>query len=407
MTMPSGLKLAFRFAWARFSAIAIAVVATGCASTPPPNVACPDSEAFRLDAPVAPAAEALLDGAGADMMREGTVAGTILSAMTAPRVEARGVKTKRNIAVLSGGGEFGAYGAGLFERYLSETGAGAGVRFDVVTGVSTGALQATAVFLGEEDDLADLVDAYAIERESDLAERRRSIAGLPLETSFYTLEPARARFADYLSDARIARVAAKAREGRRLLVGVVEVQDGRFYAFDLTAIAASGRPPAEIRQCYAEAVFASAAVPVVFPPVLFDDRQYFDGGVRASVFLDTTAEALNAMSGDYAEEAKVYVLFNGYLDTPPIDGLAVSIIDAIARTREITFDQIDRTSLQRVADLADRLDVNWARIEPGLCAGERRSAPDEEVFNAPFMACLIREGRRVGAGSAPFDRIGR
>ncbi|MEL7492276.1 MAG: patatin-like phospholipase family protein, partial [Pseudomonadota bacterium] len=261
------------------------------------------------------------------------------------------------------------------------------------------------IFLGEDADLAELVSAYAIDRESQLATARPSIAGLPLETSIYTLDPARARFGDFLTDERIARVADAAREGRKLLVGVVEVQDGQFYAFDLTALAASGRDPDEIRQCYTEAVFASAAVPVVFPPVLFDNRQYFDGGVRAAVFLDAAVKALGAMRADDAAGGKVYVLFNGYLDTPPQDDLAVSVLDALMRTREITFDQIDRTSLQTIAKLKDRFAVNWARIEPGLCADRRAQAPDENIFNAPFMNCLISEGQREGASPAPFSRI--
>lgn len=264
---------------------------------------------------------------------------------------------------------------------------------------------AAAPHNGGGDDLAGMVEGYAIERETDLAVERPSLGRLPLATSVYSLEPARARFGDFLTDERIARVAAAGREGRKLLVGVVEVQDGQFYAFDLTAIAASARPPEEIRRCYIEAVFASAAAPVEFPPVLLDGRQYFDGGVRASVFLDRTIAALGAMRPEYARLANVYILFNGYLETPVEDELAVSIVDAAARTRAITFDQIDRTSLQAIAALGDRFNVNWARIEPGLCREARAKAPDEKAFNAPFMACLIREGRREGARPAPFQKI--
>ena len=385
----------------------LAFLAAGCSTTPPPNVACTDSDQFRLSVQTAPIAEMLLDDGimSVSDMREGTVERAIFSAMTSMTEEETltGKHPRRNIVVLSGGGQFGAYGAGFFDSYMSN--AGEGVVFDVVTGVSTGALQATGLFLGGEEDLDELVEAYAIDRESDLATRRRSIAGLPLETSIYDLAPARSRFADYLSDERIQQVAEAARDGRKLLVGVVEVQDGQFYAFDLTAIAASGRPSQEIRQCYTEAVFASAAVPVIFPPVLLDDRQYFDGGVRAAVFLDTTAKALSAMKADHAKKTKIYVLFNSSLETPIQDDHAVGVLDALNRTRAITFDQIDRTSLQRIALLADQFNVNWARIAPGLCLDQREAAPDEEIFNAPFMNCLIEEGRREGAGPSPFNSI--
>ena len=395
----------FRAGFASF----LLVFLNACVSTTPPeDIACANSDGFRLSVETAPIAELLLrehltpeDGMRAAMQPD-SVEGAIAGAMSMDGETVLHYR-RHNIAVLSGGGEFGAYGAALFQSYLNN--GGEGVVFDVVTGVSTGALQATGVFLGRDEDLDDLVAAYAIDRESDLALRRRSFGNIPLETSIYTLDPARERFSNYLTDERIARVADAAREGRKLLVGVVEVQDGEFYAFDLTAIAASGRPQTEIRQCYTEAVFASAAVPVVFPPILLDGRQYFDGGVRASVFLDSTVNALQAVDETHSSDGKVYVLFNGYLDTPRQDELAVSIIDAVSRTRSIAFDQIDRASLQTIALLKDRFDVNWARIAPRLCDAARDNAPEENIFNAPFMNCLIREGRREGAKPKPFQKI--
>lgn len=371
-----------------------------CASTPPENVVCTDSLDFRL--PIETASIPEIMAAEAPTMQPGTVETAIIDAMSSADPGAHR-STPRKIAVLSGGGEFGAYGAAFFESFL----AGNDIHFDVVTGVSTGALQATGIFLGGPDDLAGSVNGYAIEREEELATRRPSIAGLPLQSSIYSLDPARARFADFLTDERINRVAEAAREGRKLLVGVVEVQNGQFYAFDLTAIAASDRPLSERRQCFTEAIFASAAVPIAFPPVLFDNRQYFDGGVRASVFFDTTVTALNTLQNYDREDGKIYLFFNGYLETPAQEGLAVSLSETVARTRAIAFDQIDRESLQNVIQLSDRFDIAWARIEPGLCQEARAEAPDEDVFNAPFMACLIREGRLVGASSEPFMRIDR
>lgn len=386
--------------------LSVFLLAGACASsTPPENVVCRDSDIFRLAVDTSPIPDMLHEARTPDApasvpIDQNNTETAIFNAMTTadPREH---TYRPRNIAVLSGGGEFGAFGAGFFQSYLK----GKDIHFDVVTGVSTGALQATGVFLGGEEDLEGVVDGYTINRETDLAIERRSFAGLPLENSIYNLDPARARYDRFLTDERIERVAAAARSGRKLLVGVVEVQDGQFYAFDLTAIAASSRPIEERRQCYIEAVFASAAVPVVFPPVLLDNRQYFDGGVRAAVFLDTTIAALGAMKPEYAAQAKVYVLFNGYLDTPHQNDLAVSLTDAVARTRTIAFDQIDRTSLINIAALADRFDIAWTRIEPGLCQEERARAPDAEIFNPPFMACLIREGREKGAGPAPFMKI--
>src|SRR5262249_20519263 len=54
-----------------------------------------------------------------------------------------------NILVLSGGGAYGAYSAGVLAGW---TESGTRPNFDVVTGVSTGALVATLAFLGPERD---------------------------------------------------------------------------------------------------------------------------------------------------------------------------------------------------------------------------------------------------------------
>ncbi|MEL7486453.1 MAG: patatin-like phospholipase family protein, partial [Pseudomonadota bacterium] len=121
--------------------VGVALLAAACSTTPPPNVACPDSEQFRLEVQTAPLAEMLLGVEAEAEMIEGTVEGAIISAMTATATKGRGPDARRNIAVLSGGGEFGAYGAGFFESYLANS--GEGVVFDIVTGVSTGALQST------------------------------------------------------------------------------------------------------------------------------------------------------------------------------------------------------------------------------------------------------------------------
>src|SRR5688572_32969827 len=74
------------------------------------------------------------------------------------------VKPELNILVLSGGGADGAFGAGVLVGW-SET--GLRPRFDVVTGVSTGALMATLVFLGSEYDPV-LKDVYTTVSSDDI-----------------------------------------------------------------------------------------------------------------------------------------------------------------------------------------------------------------------------------------------
>jgi hypothetical protein len=72
------------------------------------------------------------------------------------------------------------------------------------------------------------------------------------------------------------------------------------------------------------------------------------------------------------------------------------------RTKDIAFDQIDRYSVESVLRLSDSYNVRWTRIRYPLCLEAKQSAPDEDVFNAPLMACLIEEGGKIGGGPNPW-----
>ena len=76
----------------------------------------------------------------------------------ARRAVARGDRTI-DVLVLSGGGQMGAYGAGFLRGWQSRTGAPM-PKFDAVTGISTGALQAPFALLGTKSALDTLSAMY-------------------------------------------------------------------------------------------------------------------------------------------------------------------------------------------------------------------------------------------------------
>ena len=67
----------------------------------------------------------------------------------------------RDILIISGGGAKGAFGAGFLQGWQTVTGPTALPEFDVVTGVSTGALIAPFAFIGTEAAYNSVVDFYA------------------------------------------------------------------------------------------------------------------------------------------------------------------------------------------------------------------------------------------------------
>ncbi len=198
---------------------------------------------------------------------------------------------------LSGGSENGAFGAG----YLSEWSKlkNGLPEFSLVTGVSTGALQSTAAFTNHPE-LA--VDVAAIISEADILETyvdgSELRGGLGLDAAMTLLRrgsisdliPLRNRLSNTISENLLLEVASGADKGRKLYVGVTDVDTGSAVAMDMTVLAQLYRDNPALRNtyksCYIEILIASSVVPVAAKPVFIDNRMYIDGGLRFGVFTE-------------------------------------------------------------------------------------------------------------------------
>lgn len=189
-----------------------------------------------------------------------------------------------NFIAISGGGDNGAFTAGLMKGWTAR---GDRPVFEAVTGVSTGALAAPFVFLGPDHD-KDLADIY-LNNGSQQLYASRGLLGL-LGNSLESTAPLEGLIRRYASDAFLDEIAAQARLGRKLLVASTDLDAQRPMIWDLTAVAASGRP--DRRDMFVRILLASSAIPGIFPPVAFrvaatDGKTYselhVDGGVTAEV----------------------------------------------------------------------------------------------------------------------------
>jgi predicted acylesterase/phospholipase RssA len=189
------------------------------------------------------------------------------------------------ILALSGGGEDGAYGAGLLLGWAKM---GDRPQFDVVTGISTGALIAPFAFLGPDFD-DELRRFYTETSTPDVAifDFARVLGGAP---AFADTAPLRRILEEEVTPEFVALIAAEHRRGRRLVIGTTNLDAQRATLWNIGAIAATGRPdaPALIRGV----MLASAAIPGAFPPVLLRieadgapfQELHVDGGVTLSIF---------------------------------------------------------------------------------------------------------------------------
>src|SRR6476469_5724870 len=187
---------------------------------------------------------------------------------------------------ISGGGADGAFGAGVLAGWTAR---GNRPEFDLVTGVSTGALTAPFAFLGPRYDDA-LKKVFTESTTSDIA-IARPVRGLLGGESLASNAPLAKVVAFYVNDAFLKEVAAEYMKGRRLLIGTTNLDAQRPVVWDMGKIAASGHP--EAVELFRKILLASAAIPAVFPPGFVEvaangtvyEEMHVDGGATREVFL--------------------------------------------------------------------------------------------------------------------------
>lgn len=223
-----------------------------------------------------------------------------------------------NLLAVSGGGENGAFGAGLLNGWTTQ---GTRPVFDLATGVSTGALTAPFAFLGPAWD-GPLREVYT-EITPEQVLRRRWLTAAIFDDALADTTPLFETISRYLDERMLAAIAAGYAEGRLLLIGTADIDAQEPVVWNIGAMAASGHPRAldTIRRI----LLASAAIPGAFPPVLFDvtldgaphQEMHVDGGTFAQAFLYppavTSARRAALARRQRVQPARAWIIRNGRL----------------------------------------------------------------------------------------------
>jgi hypothetical protein len=127
-----------------------------------------------------------------------------------------------NYLAISGGGENGAFGAGLLNGW-TET--GKRPEFKIVTGISTGALTAPFAFLGPKYD-DELKAVFTTTGPNDVLEQRGRLAAL-FDDAMADNAPLRQRVAKYVTADMLKDIAAEDAKGRILLIGTTNLDARR------------------------------------------------------------------------------------------------------------------------------------------------------------------------------------
>lgn len=341
----------------------------------------------------------------------------------APRWTSANPVAQPSVLLLSGGGQWGAFGAGLLTT-LAQDGSSEMPNPVAITGVSTGALQMLFVGAGLDDPLVRdaLRRAYAPAKESDVVDRQWK--GLAVVTGAISgLKPLRRRIEDALCSDAALRTARKAGAAPAcplldrlattdtlMFSGFVEASSGRFQYADINAMArAEDLSAAQRRTCIAGAALASVAMPVFFQQVSVGGKTYFDGGVRQSVFATHIYRRMtNRMIERHLTQGvmPLLVLRNGPTDVEADlkADRTRNALDAALRAEAIVVNQVEVSSVAalRLQDPSGYLGFasadGWRDhlLDTGTpnaaTCGALKAADKEAQFAPAFMRCLMAYG---------------
>ena len=378
-------------------------LATGCA-TPPRQPAVPDQLQNQAQIPGLEKVRYRIGNPDdlAEMAREGLESVKREQADRTANGQS-GPLPPATFLAISGGGDNGAFGAGLLNGW---TVAGDRPTFKLVTGVSTGALTAPFAFAGPAYD-ATLKEVYTTISAKDILEPRSLLAALTSD-AMADNHPLQKLISKYVDQALLDVIAAEYAKGRLLLVGTTDLDARRGIIWNLTRIAASRDPKA--LELFRTLMVASAAIPGAFPPSMIDvevggrpyQEMHVDGGATAQVFIYPPSLNIKDETREFGlkpRERRAYVIRNSRLDpewaqversTMTIAGRAIS---SLIHTQGIGDLYRIYLTTQR-----DGVDFNLAFIPDSF------NAPHTEDFDPEFMRKLFVVGYDLAAKGYPWQK---
>ena len=317
-----------------------------------------------------------------------------------------------NLLAISGGGDWGAFGAGFLVGWGSVTDPEfKRPQFDAVSGVSTGALIAPFAFVGTPEALERVEYLYR-HPSSNWVELRDWFVWLPWRSSFMDTSGLQHALKDAVNDKLIAQIADLSRGGGLLLVGTTDLDNGTMIAWDVGRQCEQSIQTHENSDRVIQLLSASSAIPVAFPSVFLDKGLYADGGVTSNLLVRAEYASPNSLirrwvaahpNGPFPA-IRYWVLINNQIIAPPQQvqpkWSAVATAALSASIRAATYLQA-----RLVAAQLDYINARgWGHCEMHVVSipGDWQP-PEKGDFNPAVMNNLADLGRKMGADPKSWE----
>ena len=304
-----------------------------------------------------------------------------------------------NYLAISGGGDKGAFAAGLI---VGLTESGNRPSFDVVTGVSTGSLVAPFAFAGPEYDQI-LKDVFTNVGPKDIFEHRNMMAAV-FNDAIKDSTPLWNLVEQHVNRELLERIAEKRSKGPFLFVATTNLDARIPVIWNMGEIAASKHPKA--LELFRKIMLASASIPGVFPPVMIDveidgvsyQEMHVDGGAVGQVFLfPTSLGRVIREKGRWVDtERHAYIIRNARLDPDwaSVDRRTLSILGRAISSLIQTQGSADLYHIYLITEQYD-IDFNLAFI------GSDFDVLHTEDFDTEYMRALFDYAYQRARGGYP------
>ncbi|MFM9959484.1 MAG: patatin-like phospholipase family protein [Phycisphaerales bacterium] len=312
-----------------------------------------------------------------------------------------------DILSISGGGDYGSFGAS-FLRAWGDLPPGHPMPrpdFDIVGGISTGALIAPFAFEGSDESLAIAARTYT-EARPDWVQFRGLFSFLPRNASIMDITRLEREIRARVTPQVISYIAEQSEQHRILMCGSTDLDLARLHVWDLTAQARRSMGDGNFAR-FQDILLSSATIPIAFPAREIDGRMYADGGIIGNVLMGRDPQwvvKLTQLWKDRHPETpmppiRAWVLVNNKarLDPQFVDPnwMPVAGRSVAASIHASTVSAIQQMWLRyRLAEVQHgvKTEFHWAAIP------ETFELPHvEEMFDPRVTSALAELGEKMGA----------
>lgn len=295
---------------------------------------------------------------------------------------------------LSGGGSDGAFGAGLLAGWTQR---GDRPEFEVVTGVSAGAIIAPFAFLGpSEDEKLHVIWTQYKQNQVITTQLLPALFGGP---ALADTTPLADLIAHYVDRKFLDRIAAQYRRGRILMVLTTNLDAQRPVVWNMGEIALNRSPRAI--ELFRKVILASAAIPAAFPPVKIEveangksyDELHVDGGTTREVFVLPTEAPLKAFDALYPIPPirKFFIIKNGKA-SPEQEVVKPTTLQIASRSISTLIKSQSQGELYHIYRVAldAGADFNFMSVPASF------HYTTNQIYDPKYQAALYAEGVREG-----------